>query len=70
MIYKRSRFSPYQKECDNFIHRSLNHGMYLQLVKKSTLSHFKLEKNSTGQLSNILFQANPSEHSWQRSPSI
>ena len=30
----------YQKECDNYIIRSLNHEMYLQKVKKSTLSHF------------------------------
>ena len=30
----------YQKECDNYIIRSLNHEMYLQLVKKSTLSIF------------------------------
>ena len=28
----------YQQECDNYIIRSLNHGMYLQLVQKSTLS--------------------------------
>ena len=30
----------YQKECDNYIVRSLNHEMYLQKVKKSTLSLF------------------------------
>ena len=30
----------YQKECDNYIIRSLNHGMYLQEIKKSTLSIF------------------------------
>ena len=30
----------YQKECDNYIIRSLNHEMYLQKVKKSTLSIF------------------------------
>ena len=29
-----------QKECDNYIIRSLNHEMYLQLVQKSTLSLF------------------------------
>ena len=28
----------YQIECDNFIVRSLNHEMYLQKVRKSTLS--------------------------------
>ena len=28
----------YQKECDNYIIRSLNHEMYLPKVKKSTLS--------------------------------
>ena len=30
----------YQKECDNYIIRSLNHEMYLQKVKKSKLSLF------------------------------
>ena len=30
----------YQKECDNYIIRSPNHEMYLQKVKKSTLSLF------------------------------
>ena len=30
----------YQKECDNFIIRSLNHEMYLQKVRKCTLSVF------------------------------
>ena len=30
----------YQKECDNYIIRSLNHEMYLQKVRKSTLSIF------------------------------
>ena len=30
----------YQKECDNFIIRSINHDMVLQKVKKSTLSIF------------------------------
>ena len=30
----------YQKECDNYIIRSLNHEMYVQKVKKSTLSLF------------------------------
>ena len=30
----------YQKQCDNHIIRSLNHEMYLQKVKKSTLSLF------------------------------
>ena len=30
----------YQRECDNYIIRSLNHEMYLQRVKKSTLSIF------------------------------
>ena len=30
----------YQKEYDNYILTSLNHEMYLQLVKKSTLSIF------------------------------
>ena len=28
----------YQKDCDNYVIRSLNHEMYLQLVQKSTLS--------------------------------
>ena len=30
----------YQKECDNYIIRPNNHEMYLQEVKKSTLSLF------------------------------
>ena len=30
----------YQKECDNYIIRSLNHEMVLQKVRKSTLSIF------------------------------
>ena len=30
----------YQQECDNHILRSLNHEMYLQRVKKTTLSQF------------------------------
>ena len=30
----------YQKECDNYIIRSINHEMFLQEVKKSTLSTF------------------------------
>ena len=29
-----------QQECDNYIIRSINHEMYLQRVKKSTLSIF------------------------------
>ena len=35
-----SRFSPYQKECDNYIIGSINQETYLQFVKKSTLSPF------------------------------
>ena len=35
-----SQFSPFQQECDNYIIRSLNYEMYLQRVKKSTLSPF------------------------------
>ena len=31
----------YQKECDNYITRSINHEMVLQKVKKSTLSIFE-----------------------------
>ena len=30
----------YQKECDNYILRSVNHEMFLQKVRKSTLSIF------------------------------
>ena len=30
----------YQQECDHYIIRSINHEMYLQRVKKSTLSQF------------------------------
>ena len=39
--YKNCLFGgEYQKECDNYIIRSLNHEMILQKVKKSTLSIF------------------------------
>ena len=31
----------YQKECDNYIIRSFIHEMYLQKVRKSTLSNFE-----------------------------
>ena len=34
----------YQRECDNYILRSINHEMYLQEVKKSTLSTFDDER--------------------------
>ena len=40
----------YQKECDNYITRSHNHEMYLQKVRKSTLSIFddkRCYKNET-----------------------
>ena len=30
----------YQRDCDNYLSRSINHKMYLQKVKKSTLSIF------------------------------
>ena len=30
----------YERECDNYLLRSINHEMYLQEVKKSTLSIF------------------------------
>ena len=40
----RSRFSPYQKDCDNYIIRSINRETYLQFVKKSTLSPFDSKK--------------------------
>ena len=30
----------YQQECNNYILRSINHEMHLQVVKKSTLSFF------------------------------
>ena len=36
----KSCFSPYQKECDNYVHRSNNHDIYLQQVRTSTLSQF------------------------------
>ena len=32
----------YQKECDNCIIRSLNHEMYLQEIKKSTLFYLMI----------------------------
>ena len=36
--YKCLFVKEYQKECDNYIIRSLSHEMFLQKVKKSTLS--------------------------------
>ena len=35
---KSFKFEEYQKDCDNYIIRSINHEVYLQKVKKSTLS--------------------------------
>ena len=40
MIYTKSRFSHYQRECDDYIIRPLIDEMYLQRVQKSTLSQF------------------------------
>ena len=40
----------YEKECENYILRSVNHEMYLQKIKKSSLSIFDDERNY---LSNI-----------------
>ena len=53
----------------------LSHVIYLQLVQKlhylNLIMSYKLQfyKNSTGQISKLLFLVNPSEHSWQSSPS-
>ena len=39
--YKKCLYGEkYQQECDNYILRSINHGMVLQKVKKTTLSIF------------------------------
>ena len=38
--YKCLLGGEYRKECDNYVIRSLNHDMYLQKVRKSTLSFF------------------------------
>ena len=35
-----SHFSPYQKEYDNYVFRSINHEMYHRKVLKSLLSPF------------------------------
>ena len=43
----------YQKECDNYIIRSLNHEMYLQKVKKSTLSLFDDKRCYINETQNI-----------------
>ena len=40
MIYTKSRFSHYQRECDDYIIRPLIHEMYLQRAQKSTLPQF------------------------------
>ena len=42
--YKWLFVGKYQKECDNYIIRSLNHEMYLQKVCKNTLSPFDDER--------------------------
>ena len=34
------RWGEYEKECDNYTLKSVNHEMYLQLVQKSTLTIF------------------------------
>ena len=39
----RSRFSPYQKKCDNYLLRSLNHEMYLQKVKNLQYLNFMIK---------------------------
>ena len=39
-IFTKSCFSPYQKGCGNYIIRSINHEMYVQKLRKSTLSVF------------------------------
>ena len=43
----------YQKECDNYIIRSLNHEMYLQKVKKSTLSLFDDKRSYIKEIESI-----------------
>ena len=51
---KRLDNEDYQKDCDNYIFRSLNHEMYPQQFKKSTLSLFDdkqcYESNNEGNL--------------------
>ena len=43
----------YQKECNNYILRSINHEMYLQEVKKSTLSIFDDKRCYINETENI-----------------
>ena len=43
----------YQKECDNYVIRSINHGMYLQKVRKSTLPPFDEKRRYTNKIENI-----------------
>ena len=45
----------YQKECDNYIIRSINHEMYLQEVKKSTLSQFDDKRCYRNETKSILW---------------
>ena len=44
----------YQQECDNYIIRSINHEMYLQRVKKSTLSQFDDKRCYINNIESIL----------------
>ena len=43
----------YQRECDNFLLRSINHEMYLQEVKKSTLYIFEDKRCCTNETESI-----------------
>ena len=43
----------YQKECDNYLLHSINHEMYLQKVKKSTLSNFDDERKYLSNIKNL-----------------
>ena len=45
----------YQKECDNYILGSINHKMYLQQVKKLTLSIFDDKRNYLNKEESLLW---------------
>ena len=48
----------YQKECNNYIMRSINHEMVLQEVKKSTLSIFDDKRNYIKNIENLPWNYN------------
>ena len=48
----------YQKECNNYIIRSINHEMVIQEVKKSTLSIFDDKRNYINNIESLPWNFN------------